>query len=119
MTILKKDLSLTPEEFKIKFGCEHPLVKMYKDKNYKAYSVRPARYAKGYVAVTCPSIDGFKTRASRLAAAIARNRYTHRETAYLMTPLKALKFEDLYKAGYDAGTMSLELIPPASIREAS
>lgn len=76
------------------------------------YTVSPARYAKGKMAVRCPSQDGWKSRAARLAAAIARGRYTGREGAYIMSPAAAAKFERLFLDGWDACVITLELEPP-------
>jgi hypothetical protein len=42
------------------------------------YSIAPARHSRGNFIARCPSEDGFKTRAARLAGAIA-SRYTNRE----------------------------------------
>lgn len=80
------------------------------------YLVRPARYAKGKMAVQCPSPDVYKTRAARLAEALARGRYTGREGAYIMSPGRAAKFERLYALGWDATYISYELIPPDAER---
>ena len=74
--------------------------------------VNAARYAKNMIAVQCPSIDGFKTRAGRLANSLANGRYTHREHAYIMSPKKAERLLILYKEGWDAAVVTGELIQP-------
>lgn len=66
------------------------------------YSISAARYAKGMMAVRCPSTTGMKTRAARLAGAICRHRYSGREGAYIMSPSQAQRLEALYLQGYDA-----------------
>lgn len=76
------------------------------------YTVSPARYSKGKMAVRCPSANGWKTRAARLAGAIARGRYTGREGAYIMSPTAAAKFERLFLEGWDACVITHELEPP-------
>lgn len=76
------------------------------------YSIWPARYAKNMMAVRCPSTDGYKTRAAYLAGYFARDRYSGREHAYIMSRAAALKFEAHYQAGWDAKTLTRELIPP-------
>jgi len=76
------------------------------------YRVRPARYAKGMMAVSCPSRDGFKTRAARLASSLANGRWTGRESAYIMSPRKAERFVKLYAEGWDASFLTGELEPP-------
>lgn len=83
-----------------------------------AYSIRPARHAKGKVAVTAyGTADGYKTRACRLAQALARGRYTGREHAYIMGPKTAARFEKLYAQGWDANGFSYELEAPHMRRE--
>jgi len=57
-----------------------------------SYSIKPARYAKGMVAVHCVSDgSGWKNRAMRLCDEV-RGRYSNRENAYIMSPTKAGKF---------------------------
>jgi hypothetical protein len=68
------------------------------------YSIRPYRYAKGKVAVTCPSRDGFKSRAARLAGTFGR--WTHRAGGYVMSAKAAERFEECYRLGWDAGVLS-------------
>lgn len=79
------------------------------------YSISPARYAKGKMAVRCPSSTGWKTRAARLAEAIARGRYTGREGAYIMSPAAAIRFERLFLDGWDASPFSYELETPRQV----
>lgn len=76
------------------------------------YTIRPARYAKRMIAITCPSKDGFKTRAARLACALSRDRYSGREHAYLMSQRAAERFQALYAAGWDASAFTGELRAP-------
>jgi hypothetical protein len=61
----------------------------------------PARYAKGKVVVQCPSKDGYKTRAARLAAALP-GYWSNRSKGYIMSPTAAAKLKALYAAGKDA-----------------
>jgi len=76
------------------------------------YTIGPAQYAEGMMAVHCPSRDGWKTRAGRLAEQLARGRWTGRECAYIMSPTRARKFVELYAAGWDASPIMGELQPP-------
>ena len=77
------------------------------------YIVSPARYAKGMVAVRCLSNGtGWKTRAMRLAGYFARERYSGRENSYIMTRAAALRFEEHFRAGFDAGAITRELVKP-------
>lgn len=72
-----------------------------------------ARYAKNQMAVHCPSNGtGWKTRAMRLADAIANGRYSGREHAYIMSQPAAKRFTKLYAEGWDASFMSRDLIAP-------
>jgi hypothetical protein len=75
-------------------------------------TIQPARYAKGMMAVHCPSDgSGLKTRAMRLCCAL-KARYSNREHCYIMSPSKAAKLERLMEGGWDAGFCSIEFIPP-------
>lgn len=76
-----------------------------------AYTISRARSPKGLVVVRCPSRDGSKTRAARLAEGL-RGRWTHRVGGYVMTPAKAARFERLYREGWDASRRTGELEPP-------
>lgn len=79
------------------------------------YTISDARYAKRMKAVRIVSSgDGWKTRADRLAETLANGRYTHRERAYIMSPRRAAKFEELYAAGWDASFITRELQEPKS-----
>ncbi len=78
------------------------------------YSVSPARYAgrragKQFFAVRCPSSDGFKSRAARLAEYCARGRYSNRESAYILGPRQLARYEALYAQGADASPITGEL----------
>lgn len=62
----------------------------------------PARYAKGKVAVRCPSDgSGYKTRAMRIASTVS-GRYSGREHAYIVSPAAARKIRAAYAAEQDA-----------------
>lgn len=83
------------------------------------YTIQPARYAgrwngKPQLAVKCwPSGDGYKTRAMRLIGDGLNGRYSRRESAYIVSPTKAAKFESLYAAGYDASAITGAPQPPS------
>lgn len=62
--------------------------------------------------IRCPSPDGYKTRAARLAGAIARNRYSHRGGGYVMSPPAAQRFEALYQSGADACPITGQITRP-------
>ena len=64
------------------------------------YTVMPARYSKGMMAVRCPSPDSWKTEAGWMAQYHANDRFTGREGAYIMSPERARQFEALMKAGF-------------------
>lgn len=71
------------------------------------FTIYPARYAKGKVAVTCKSDGtGYKTRAMRLIGDALRGAYSHREHAYIVSPSKAERFYQLYAAGWDASAIT-------------
>lgn len=79
------------------------------------YSITPYRYAKGKLAVRCPSPDGFTTRAGRLAGSIGR--WVNRAGGYLMSSRQAERFEALYREGWDACTLTKERISPEEVHE--
>jgi hypothetical protein len=63
--------------------------------------VKPARYAKGKMAVHCPGDgSGYKTRAMRLCAAVS-SRWSNREKAYIMSAAAAKRVADAYAAETD------------------
>lgn len=70
-----------------------------------------ARYSKQSYAVRCPSSDGYKTRAARLAEAL-RGRNSNRERAYIMPRSKALKLARLWSNGWDACVITGKLDEP-------
>lgn len=74
------------------------------------YTVFPYRYRKGSVVVACPSPDGFRTRASRLAGTFGR--YVNRAGGYVMSERQAKRFEELYREGWDACTVTRDRIAP-------
>lgn len=68
------------------------------------YSVSAARYSKsGMMAIHTPSPDGYRTRASRLAATFGK--WSHRQNGYVVTASGARRFAELYAAGWDASYM--------------
>ena len=74
------------------------------------YTIKPARYSKGNMAVVCePDGSGFKTRYDRLAGVFSNGRYTHRERAYIMSSKAAQRFEQAVKDGWDATPITGEL----------
>jgi hypothetical protein len=76
------------------------------------YTITTARYARNSVAIRPVSNGtGFKTRAHRLCDHL-RARWSNRENAYITSPTKAARFEQLYAEGYDASNWSRELIAP-------
>ena len=78
------------------------------------FTVCPARYAKGQMAVHCQSNGmGTKTRAMRLCCAF-KARWTNREHAYILSPTKTAKLQSLYDAGWDAGIFG-DLIEPGNV----
>lgn len=77
-----------------------------------AYSVSPARYAKGMMAVRTVGRDGYKSRACYLAERLANGRHSNRARAYIMSPAAAARFVKLYAEGWDANAWTGELIPP-------
>ncbi|KFL31722.1 hypothetical protein JP75_06515 [Devosia riboflavina] len=76
------------------------------------YSVSPARYAKGMLAVKCPSPNGYKTRAARLIGDGLKCRWSNRERAYIVPPTKLARFEVLFAEGWDASTFTGKLEEP-------
>lgn len=76
------------------------------------YSITKARYAKGMMAVQCPSTNEYKTSAGFLAEVLSGGRWTGRECAYIMSPAAARKFEALLAAGWRGQCIGKELIAP-------
>ena len=65
------------------------------------FEIKKARYAKGMIAVHCESDgSGWKTRAMRLCSAL-NARWSNRERAYIMSPSKAKRLLDLWRADRD------------------
>ena len=81
-----------------------------------AYSIAPARYAKGKMVIV-PTRDGsgFKTRAARLAGANGiGGKWVHRSGGYTVSPAAARRFERLYAEGWDASIFGA-LEPPREV----
>lgn len=60
------------------------------------YTIRPARYAKGKMAVYCkpdPSGEGWKMLAATIISGMPGVTYSHRERSYICSPSRAAKFE--------------------------
>lgn len=72
---------------------------------------------KPYAIVRCPSSDGYKTRAARLASSIARDRYSHRQGGYVMSTGAAARFEALYAAGADACAITGNVYNPSAVND--
>jgi hypothetical protein len=77
------------------------------------YTIGPARYAKGKMAICCISDgSGWKTRAMLLAERLANGRYSGRENAYILSPSAATRFERLYAESWSASNFTNALYPP-------
>lgn len=72
---------------------------------------------KPYAIVRCPSSDGYKTRAARLASSIARDRYSHRQGGYVMSTAAAARFEALYAEGADACAITGNVYNPSAVND--
>jgi len=79
-------------------------------------NIRPARYAKGKIAVNCKSDQSFKSRGQRLADVLSGGKYTGRENAYLLSPGQVELFRKAYDAGWDASSISGELRDPSGVK---
>jgi DNA polymerase III sliding clamp (beta) subunit (PCNA family) len=77
------------------------------------YSIGKARYAKGKMAIQAPSTDGYKTRGECLAQALG-GRWTSRESAWIVTPRQAERFETMIREGWDGNVYfdKPQLVPP-------
>ena len=81
------------------------------------FEAKPARYAKGQVAIHAKSDDsGFKTRAMRLAEGVG-GRWSNREKAYIMSQSKADKLKDLHDKGHDYSPITKEFRQPRANNE--
>lgn len=69
------------------------------------------RNPKPVVVLSCPSPDGYKTRAARLLGDGLKAYYSHRR-GYVVSPTKFAKFEKMYAEGWDASVITGELYPP-------
>lgn len=59
-----------------------------------SYTIKPARYAKGKMAIHCkPDGSGWKTLAALIVSAMPGVRYSGRESSYIVSPRCATKFE--------------------------
>jgi hypothetical protein len=78
-----------------------------------AFTIHPhrSRSASPQCVVRCPSDDGYKTRAARLAEAL-KGRWTHRAGGYIMSSRKAEQFVTLYGEGWDGCFMQNKLVAP-------
>lgn len=75
-------------------------------------STRPlSSGGKIHAVIRCPSPDGYKTRAARLADAIARGRYSHRQGGYIMSIPASKRFAALYAKGADASAITGAIYP--------
>ena len=71
----------------------------------EAFTVAPAKYAKGMLAVfPQDKIQGLKGRSARLAEHL-NGRWSNREHAYIMSPTKVVKLRKLIDEGWDASPM--------------
>lgn len=60
----------------------------------QTYTISPARYAKGKLALHCkPDGTGWKTLAALIIDRMKGVRYSNRERAYIISPTCARKFE--------------------------
>lgn len=78
--------------------------------------ITKARYAKHQMIAHCPGVGLYKSRGQRLAIAL-RGRYTHREGGFVLSPRKAARLAQLWAAGWDASSLSGELMPPVQAIE--
>lgn len=76
------------------------------------YTIQPARYAKGMLAVRCTSRTDMKSRAARLIGDGLRCRWSNRERAFIASPTKVAKFERLFAEGWDASYITGALEAP-------
>ena len=82
------------------------------DDSAGAYMISVASYVEGAYVVSCPSTDGWKTRAARLIGDGLRCRYVRRSNGYIANPSKLRKFVQLYADGWDASSFTGELCAP-------
>jgi hypothetical protein len=78
------------------------------------YSIEAYRYAKGCVVVRCPSTDGRKNRAARIASNLPGSRYVNRAKGFVMKAVTAAKLEAIYASGLDCCVMTGELYKPGT-----
>lgn len=62
--------------------------------------ISKARYAQNSVAVKCPSVGMFKSRAARVVEAIG-GRWSNREKSYILASTKEERLRKLIAEGYD------------------
>lgn len=77
-----------------------------------SFTITPARYAKNKYVIQTKGVDGYKSRACRLAGAITNDAYVGRSKGYTASAAQAEKFYRLYVAGWDASYMTRELEAP-------
>jgi hypothetical protein len=82
------------------------------------YTMEPARYAKGQVAIRSSDGSGFKTGAGRIAEAMGA-RYSGRENSYILSATKAERFKALVAQGWSANPISRHIEPPKEIHDAA
>lgn len=82
--------------------------------NRQPYSIGPARYAKGKLAIRASNGTGWKSPLENLAEALG-GRWTHRDGAYLVSPASAKAFEAMAATGWH-GSAGLFRDCPASFR---
>lgn len=92
---------------------------IYAFNNPEGFTVEPARYAQGMMAVRPQdNVQGFKGRSARLIEHL-KCRWSNRERAYIVSPSKVKKLKELYDTGRDASTISGKLYENPRGRDSS
>lgn len=87
---------------------------MHSTTSEPGFEIRPARCAKGMMAVHCVKDgSGFKTRAMRIIGDHLNARWSGREKAYIASPTKVEKLKALFANGSDAPVMTGEIYKPS------